>query len=166
MGRKVFLRVLDKNKIYKIFKGALLGFSLKYPVLNLPKIGPGFGTYLQAQSASFKFKLSTMIIQTQLPRKCTINRSRYVEKRCAFCIYTVIYLLYHILNEVCHTQLNVHFLQKRIDVYKMYTKFTPHFNKLLYKFCLENSAAIVLLILYTNCIHVYKSLCKFGIHFV
>ena len=48
MGGKVFLRVLDKNKIYKIFKGALLGFSLKYPVLNLPKIGPGFGTYLQA----------------------------------------------------------------------------------------------------------------------
>ena len=34
----------------------------------------------------------------------------------------------------------------------MYTKCIPHFDKLLYKFCIQNSAAIVLSILYTKCL--------------
>ena len=47
---------------------------------------------------------------------------------------------------------DVHFLYIRTDVYKMYTKCIPHFNKLLYTFCIQNLAGIVLLILYTECI--------------
>ena len=38
-------------------------------------------------------------------------------------------------------------------VYKMYTKCIPHFNKLLYTFCVQNLVSIVLLILYTKCMY-------------
>ena len=50
------------------------------------------------------------------------------------------------------------------NVYKMYTKCIPHFDKLLYTFCIATQLKeLWQLFLYTN---VYKSLLKCEIHFV
>ena len=52
-------------------------------------------------------------------------------------------------------------------LYKMYTKCISHFNKLLYTFCIQNLADIVLFILYTKCIQkLVKMWYAFCIHFV
>ena len=48
----------------------------------------------------------------------------------------------------------------------LYTKCISHFDKLLYTFCIQNSVAIVLLILYTKCIQKFvKMWYTFCIHF-
>ena len=49
----------------------------------------------------------------------------------------------------------------------MYTKCIPHFDKLLCTFCLQNLAAIVVLVLYTKCIQIFvKMWDTFCIHLV
>ena len=49
----------------------------------------------------------------------------------------------------------------------LYTKCIPHFDKLLYTFCIQNLAAIVPLILYTKYIQTFVEICyTFCIHFV
>ena len=49
----------------------------------------------------------------------------------------------------------------------LYTKCIPHFDRLLYTFCMQNLAAIVLLILYTKCIQkLVEMWYTFCIHFV
>ena len=63
---------------------------------------------------------------------------------------------------------DVHFLLVRIDEYTMYTKcfYTkciPHFENVLYMFCKQSLAAIVLLILYIK--YIQKLVKKCGIHF-
>ena len=40
----------------------------------------------------------------------------------------------------------------------MYTKYIPHFDKLLLTFCIQNLAAAVLLILYTKCIQKFAEM--------
>ena len=71
--------------------------------------------------------------------------------------------LHRIVSHIS-TKLCIHFVYKmflykmyttfgQTLVYKMYTKCIPHFNKLLYTFCVQNLVSIVLLILYTKCMY-------------
>ena len=66
------------------------------------------------------------------------------------------------------TSKNIIHVKEKLNVYKMYTKrfYTeciPHFDKLLYTFCIQNLAGIVVLILYIKCIQKFSKMC---IHFV
>ena len=142
-----------------------------------------FDRYLQWLVS--KFQVLVVCNDYLLTRKCTTNRSKYVEINKGSilhtimdtdCIYNVWCTLFVDQNwciqnvymqNVSHISTNfcIHF------VYKMYTKClyifkikcTPHFNKLLYTFCIQNLADIDLWILYTKCI---QKLVKCGIHLV
>ena len=85
-----------------------------------------------------------------MTRKCTTNRSTYVEMWDPLCIQ--LFVLY-ILFEFCVQIVYIIFLMYtfcRSEL--MYTKCIPLFDKLLYTFCIKHLAAIVLLTLYTKCI--------------
>ena len=68
------------------------------------------------------------------------------------CSYLYIHSVRILYKNYIHNVCDIYLLWIRVDVnvYAMHTKYTPHFDKLSYTFCIQNSAAIFLLILYTK----------------
>ena len=118
-----------------------------------------------------------------LTRKCTTNESKYVEIRDPFCIqlfvytffmnfvyklYTCLSCLLFVDQNWCMQNVCIQTVSHILTifcinfVYKMCTKCLhakciPHFNKLLYIFCIQNLAGIWFFIR-----NVYKNLSKCG----
>ena len=85
-------------------------------------------------------------------------------------IHSVRILHTNYIHNVCDEYLL--WIRVDVNVYAIHTKYTPHFDKLSHTFCIQNSAAIFLLILYTKfmqkfvetrytfCIHQLHTSCK------
>ena len=91
-------------------------------------------------------QVSSLSCLQWLTRKCTTNRSKICWNKGSILHRIIcVYILYEFCIQIVyiHNVYDVHFLQIRTDVYKMYTnclyiKCIPYFDKFLYTLCIQN----------------------------